>query len=165
MRRLVKFKFLLVLVTILFGCGSSRKAVYSDKNVIREDSTWKNLSYLHGTKVRLTDLVSTDMGIKIRYTRYDTGKPNDDVTGLPPVEEEGEVELDFNQDRKTDADVADSTQTKVSEESVYKTEETSHYQEAAERDETDLFKDIKGVAICTAILLFVLMIYRQKKTD
>lgn len=154
---------LVALVAILFGCGSSKTTVISEENIVHEDTTWKNLSYLHGMKVKLTDMVSTDMGVRIRYTKYDTSKPKDKETGLPPVEEEGEIGLDFNQEQKTDADVADSTQFQSDGGSSSRTESDKSTEEVKEREETNVINDLKWLAILIVVIAVILTIYRLRK--
>lgn len=145
----------------LCGCGSSRKTFRSEENIVREDTTWKALSYLHGNKVRLTDMVSTDMGVRIKYIKYDTDKPKDQVTGLPPIKEEGEVTLDFNREQNTDTEVTDSTYVQSDEGSYSQTESDTSTEEIKEREETDILNDLKWIAVLAVAILVALTIYRK----
>lgn len=148
---------------ILYGCGSNRKAVYTEDYTVRADTSWKTLSYLHGKSTKLTDIATTDMGIKIKYTRYDTDKSKDAVTGLQPIEEEGEVEIMVNREQKTDTVVADSTHIHADIKSLSKTETGTSVNSVTEHEETNIFNDLKWAAFALLSLALLLMLNKCKR--
>ena len=81
---------------LLFACGSSHKAVKSDTEVIRKDSTSESVNIVHGSSTSLRELITTNGSYVIDFRVYDTRKPPDSLTGKPPLLADGHVEGDFS---------------------------------------------------------------------
>ena len=78
---------------LLFGsCGSSHKAVKSDVEVIRKDSTGESVNIVHGSATSLRELITTNGNYVIDFRVYDTRKPPDSLTGKPPLLADGQIE-------------------------------------------------------------------------
>mgnify|MGYP000078477134 CR=1 FL=1 len=82
---------------LLFACGSSHKAVKSDTEVIRKDSTSESVNIVHGSTTSLRELITTNGSYVIDFRIYDTRKPPDSLTGKPPLLADGQIEGNFNQ--------------------------------------------------------------------
>ena len=94
---------------LLFGsCGSSHKAVKSDVEVIRKDSTSESVNIVHGSSTSLRELITTNGSYVIDFRVYDTRKPPDSLTGKPPLLADGPIEGDFSKNRKKETATKDS---------------------------------------------------------
>ena len=90
---------LLLLAVLLSACGSTRKCTETEARQFRTDSAGEELKAFQTNNVDLTDLVRTDLDIRIDFVRYDTDKPTNPETGLPPVKETGQVTVDVGRQR------------------------------------------------------------------
>lgn len=100
------FMILLALLTTT-GCNC-KKSVVSETIVNRNVRESEKINSVQETSVRLSDLIRTDCGIRINYTRYDSSKPPDSVTNKPPIVEDGEIDITFNQEQKTNVCIEDN---------------------------------------------------------
>ena len=104
---------------LLFGsCGSSHKAVKSDTEVIRKDSTSESVNIVHGSSTSLSELITTNGNYVIDFRIYDTRKPPDSLTGKPPLLADGHVEGDFSKNRKKETTTKDCTEVKADKETT-----------------------------------------------
>ena len=103
---------------LLFACGSSHKAVKSDTEVIRKDSTRESVNIVHGSSTSLRELITTNGSYVIDFRVYDTRKPPDSLTGKPPLLADGHVEGDFNKNREKETAIKDSTKVKANKETT-----------------------------------------------
>lgn len=162
--RRLKYTMLVVYALLaLCGCGSSRKVVYSEESIVREDTTWRNVSYLHGMTVRLSDVVGTHAGVKIRYTKYDTDKPSVPETGLPPVLETGEVDVALDQVQNIEVSAVDSTRVQEEAGASSAMQGSTRDRKTTEREETNLFKYISHIITGIIVLLALTWMYKLYK--
>ena len=117
------FIILLALITTT-GCNC-KKSVVSESVVDRNVRESEKINSVQETSVRLADLIRTDCGIRINYTRYDSSKPPDSVTNKPPIVEDGEIDITFNQEQKTNVCIEDN-----------KAVDTDKEKDETEREET-----------------------------
>lgn len=99
---------MLILLFIMTGCTSKRSSI-ANTVIEQEEIKEEKLSILAGRDIKLSDLIETDMGIRINYVRYDSSKPPDSTTNKPPVIEEGSVDLTLNQKHESGSNIRDST--------------------------------------------------------
>lgn len=150
---------LLLLVLLLCGCGSSRKAERSDTAVSEQTQTdIRQLAY-HGTQLKLTDFVKKDMTIHFRWVKYDTDK-EPDAQGNYPKEAEGEGEIDFQGIEELDIIQNDSTQVETEADFSQEVEAEEHSQSESEKKETTVFEDMTWLIIAIVILLLVVWIVK-----
>lgn len=150
---------LLLLVLLLCGCGSSRKAERSDTAVSEQtQADIRQLAY-HGTQLKLTDFVKKDMTIHFRWVKYDTDKAPD-ADGNYPKEAEGEGEIDFQGIEELDVTQKDSTQVENDVDISNKSETEEHSQSESEKEETTVFEDMTWLIIAIVILLLVVWIVK-----
>ena len=152
---------LLLLVLLMTGCGSSRKAQRTDTDVFVKTDTEFRQSVLQGTGIRLTDLVKKDMTIHFRWVEYDTDKAPD-AEGNYPKAGEGSGEVDFQADGVTDIVLNDSTRTNTEVQRSGEVDVKERSQNESEHEETDIFDDITWLIITIVILLLVLWFFRRK---
>ena len=152
---------LLLLVLLLCGCGSSRKAERSDTAVSEQtQADIRQLAY-HGTQLKLTDFVKKDMTIHFRWVKYDTDKAPD-AEGNYPKEAEGEGEIDFQGIEELDITQNNSTQVETEADFLHEAEAEEHSQSESEREETEIFGDLTGFCFSFFILILVVLIARGK---
>ena len=152
---------LLLLVLLLCGCGSSRKAERSDTAVSEQtQADIRQLAY-HGTQLKLTDFVKKDMTIHFRWVKYDTDK-TPDAEGNYPKAGEGSGEVDIHTDEVLDIAQCDSTQTETEADFSHEAESEKHTQIESEREDTDVFNDLTWLIIAIIILLLVVSFVRRK---
>lgn len=124
-RSVLAAPFMMLLLLMATACNSKKTMVsetVSERNV-RES---EKMNSVQETDIRLTDLIRTDCGIRINYTRYDSSKPPDSLTNRPPVIEDGNIDITFNQEQNTNVDVDDR-----------KSVDTDKKKEETEREETE----------------------------
>ena len=152
---------LLLLVLLLCGCGSSRKAERSDTAVSEQtQADIRQLAY-HGTQLKLTDFVKKDMTIHFRWVKYDTDKAPD-AEGNYPKAGEGSGEVDIHADEMLDIAQCDSTQTETEADFSHEAESEEHTQIESEREDTDVFNDLTWLIIAIIILLLAVGFVRRK---
>mgnify|MGYP007072492215 CR=1 FL=1 len=123
---------------LLFGsCGSSHKAVKSDVEVIRKDSTSESVNIVYGSSTSLSELITTNGNYVINFRIYDTRKPPDSLTGKPPLLADGHVE--------TTSDIHEKTKTEG----------------VKEKKESTLPKQIGFACVCVTVLIVVILIVKH----
>ncbi len=152
---------LLLLVLLMTGCGSSRKAQRTDTEVSVKTDTEFRQSVLQGTGIRLTDLVRKDMTIHLRWVKYDTDKAPD-AEGNYPKSGEGSGEVGFHANGVTDIVLNDSTRTDTEVQRSGEAKSEEHTQNESEHEETDIFNDMTWLIIAIVILLLVVWFVRRK---
>lgn len=152
---------LLLLVLLMTGCGSSRKAQRTDTDVSVKTETDIRQSVLQGAGIRLTDLVKKNMTIHFRWVKYDTDKAPD-AEGNYPKAGEGSGEVGFQANGVTDIVLNDSTRTNTEVQSSGEAEAKEHTQNESEHEETDSFNDMTWLIIAIVILLLVVWFVRRK---
>ena len=152
---------LLLLVLLLCGCGSSRKAERSDTFVSEHTEADIRQSACFGSTIKLTDFVKKDMTIHFRWVKYDTDKAPD-AEGNYPKAGEGSGEVDIHADEMLDIAQCDSTQVETEADFSHEAESEEHTQIESEREETDIFNDWTWLIIAIIILLLVVCMVRRK---
>ena len=150
---------LLLLVLLMTGCGSSRKAQQTNTELSVQTETDIRQSVLQGTGIRLTDLVKKDMTIHFRWVKYDTDKAPD-AEGNYPKAGEGSGEVGFQADGVTDIVLNDSTRTDTEMQRSGEAEAKERSQNESERKETDIFDDMIWLIIAIVILLLAICFVR-----
>ena len=152
---------LLLLVLLLCGCGTSRKAEQSDTAVSAQtEADIRQLAY-HGSQIKLTDFVKKDMTIRFHWVKFDTDK-KPDAEGNYPKMGEGSGEVDFHEDEVLDMEQNDSTQVESGANISHEAEAEEHSQSESEREETDIFNDMTWLIIAIVILLLVVCFVKRK---
>ena len=147
---------------LLFGsCGSSHKAVKSDVEVIRKDSTGESVNIVHGSATSLRELITTNGNYVIDFRVYDTRKPPDSLTGKPPLLADGHVEGDFSKNKRKETATKDSTEVKADKETTSNTREENRSETIKEKKESTLLKQIGFVCVCVTVLLVVMLIVKH----
>ena len=147
---------------LLFGsCGSSHKAVKSDVEVIRKDSTGESVNIVHGSATSLRELITTNGNYVIDFRIYDTRKPPDSLTGKPPLLADGHVEGDFSKNKRKETATKDSTEVKADKETTTNTREENRSETIKEKKESTLLKQIGFVCVCVTVLLVVMLIVKH----
>ncbi len=152
---------LLLLVLLMTGCGSSRKAQRTDTEVSVKTDTEFRQSVLQGTGIRLTDFVKKDMTIRFHWVKFDTDK-KPDAEGNYPKMGEGSGEVDFHEDEILDMEQNDSTQVESGANLSHEAEAEEYSQSESEREETDIFNDMTWLIIAIVILLLVVCFVKRK---
>ena len=152
---------LLLLVLLMTGCGSSRKAQRADTELSVQTETEFRQSVLQATGIRLTDLVKKDMTIHFRWVKYDTDKVPD-AEGNYPKAGEGSGEVGFQANGVTDIVLNDSIRTDTEVQRSGEAEAKERSQNESEREEADIFNDMTWSIIAIVILLFVICFVRRK---
>nr|DAK02218.1 MAG TPA: Lysis protein [Caudoviricetes sp.] len=146
---------------LLLSCGSSHKAVKSDAEVIRKDSTSESVNIVHGSSTSLSELITANGNYVIDFRIYDTRKPPDSLTGKPPLLADGHVEGDFNKKEDKQTVVADTTSVKVDKRTTSNTREEKRSETIKERKESTLLKQIGFACVCVTVLLVVMLIVKH----
>ena len=152
---------LLLLVLLLCGCGSSRKAERSDTFVSEHTEADIRQSACFGSTIKLTDIVKKDMTIHFRWVKYDTDKAPD-AEGNYPKAGEGSGEVDIHADEMLDIAQCDSTQVETEADFSHEAESEEHTQIESEREDTDIFNDLTWLIIAVIILLLAVGFVRCK---
>lgn len=152
---------LFLLVLLLCGCGSSRKAERSDTAVSEHTEADIRQSACFGSTIKLTDFVKKDMTIHFRWVKYDTDKAPD-AEGNYPKAGEGSGEVDIHTDEVLDIAQCDNTQTKTEADFSHEAESEEHTQIESEREDTDIFNDLTWLIIAIVILLLVVSFAKRK---
>lgn len=150
---------LLLLVLLLCGCGSSRKAERSDTFVSEHTEADIRQSACFGSTIKLTDFVKTDMTVRFHWVRFDTDK-SPDAAGNYPKEAEGDGEIDFKGIEELDVTQNDSTQVETEADFSHEAEAEEHSQSESEKKETTVFEDMTWLIIAIVILLLVVWIVK-----
>lgn len=146
---------------LLFACGSSHKAVKSDTEVIRKDSTSESVNIVHGSTTSLRELITTNGSYVIDFRIYDTRKPPDSLTGKPPLLADGHVEGDFNKNEKKETVVNDSTEVKADKEATSTKHEETKTEEVKDKKESTLPEQIGFACVCVTVLIVVMLVVRK----
>ena len=147
---------------LLFGsCGSSHKAVKSDVEVIRKDSTSESVNIVYGSSTSLSELITTNGNYVINFRIYDTRKPPDSLTGKPPLLADGHVEADFSKNRNKETATKDSTKVKADKETTSDIREENRSETIKEKKESMLPKQIGFVCVCVTVLIVVILIVKH----
>ena len=147
---------------LLFGsCGSSHKAVKSDVEVIRKDSTSESVNIVYGSSTSLSELITTNGNYVINFRIYDTRKPPDSLTGKPPLLADGHVEGDFSKNRKKETATNDSTEVKADKETTSDIHEKTKTEGVKEKKESTLPKQIGFACVCVTVLIVVMLIVKH----
>lgn len=152
---------LFLLVLLLCGCGSSRKAERSDTAVSEQTEAELHQTAFQGSGIRLTDFVKKDMTIRFHWVKFDTDK-KPDAEGNYPKMGEGSGEVDFHEDELLNVEQNDSTQVESGANLSHEAEAEEHSQSESEREETDIFNDMTWLIIAIVILLLVVWLVRRK---
>ena len=151
---------LLLLVLLLCGCGSSRKAERSDTFVSEHTEADIRQSACFGSTIKLTDFVKTDMTVRFHWVRFDTDK-EPDAQGNYPKEAEGDGEIDFKGVEELDIIQNDSTQVETEADFSHEAEAEEHSQSESESEETDIFGDIAWLCFSCVILMLIVWFVRR----
>ena len=146
---------------LLFACGSSHKAVKSDTEVIRKDSTSESVNIVHGSSTSLSELITTNSNYVIDFCIYDTRKPPDSLTGKPPLLADGHVEGDFSKNKRKETATKDCTEVKVDKEATSTKHEETKTEGVKDKKESTLLKQIGFACVCVTVLLVVVLIIRK----
>lgn len=126
MERCVFASPIMILLALLTTTGCNcKKSVVSETVVERNVRESEKINSVQEMSVRLSDLIRTDCGIRINYTRYDSSKPPDSATNKPPIVEDGEIDITFNQEQNTNVGIEDN-----------KAVDTDKEKDETEREET-----------------------------
>ena len=151
---------ILLLVLLLCGCGSSRKAERSDTFVSEHTEADIRQSACFGSTIKLTDFVKTDMTVRFHWVRFDTDK-EPDAQGNYPKEAEGEGEIDFQGIEELDITQNDSTQVETEADFSQEAEAEEHSQSESESEETEIFSDIAWLCFSCIILILIVWFVRR----
>ncbi len=146
---------------LLFACGSSHKAVKSDTEVIRKDSTSESVNIVHGSTTSLRELITTNGNYVIDFRIYDTRKPPDSLTGKPPLLADGHVEGDFSKNKRKETATKDSTEVKVDKETTSTKHEETKTEGVKEKKESTLLKQIGFACVCVTVLIIVSLLAKK----
>ena len=147
---------------LLFGsCGSSHKAVKSDVEVIRKDSTSESVNIVHGSSTSLRELITTNGSYVIDFRVYDTRKPPDSLTGKPPLLADGHIEGDFSKNRKKETATKDSTEVKTDKDITSDIYEKKRSETIKEKKESTLLKQIGFACVYVTVLIVVMLIVKH----
>ena len=161
-QRIYFWIFVAVVLLLLFGsCGSSHKAVKSDTEVIRKDSTSETVNIVHGSSISLSELITTNGNYVIDFRIYDTRKPPDSLTGKSPLLADGHVEGDFNKKEDRQTVVADTTSVKADKRTISNIREEKRSETIKEKKESTLLKQIGFACVCVTVLLVVMLIVKH----
>lgn len=152
---------LFLLVLLMCSCGSSRKAERNEMSSTAMQKVDYNQVLFQSSKIKLTDSVKKDMTVRFHWVKFDTDK-EPDAEGNYPKMGEGSGEVDFHEDELLNIVQSDSTQVESEAEFSHETEHEKHSQVESEREETDIFNDIKWLIIAIVILLLVVCFVKRK---
>lgn len=146
---------------LLFACGSSHKAVKSDTEVIRKDSTRESVNIVHGSSTSLSELIATNGNYVIDFRVYDTRKPPDSLTGKPPLLADGHVEGNFNKNEKKETVINDSTEVKADRHTTSDIHAEKRSETIKDKKESTLPEQIGFACVCVTVLLVVMLVVRK----
>lgn len=151
---------LLLLVLLLCSCGSSRLMQQTDTAVsVQNDAEIRQLAF-HGSQIKLTDLVKTDMTIRFHWVKFDTDK-EPDAQGNYPKEAEGDGVIDFKGVEELDIIQNDSTQVETEADFSHEEEAEEHSQSESKIEETTIFEDITWLCFSCIILMLIVWFVRR----
>lgn len=165
-QRIYIWMLIAIALLLLFGsCGSSHKAVKSDTEVIRKDSTSESVNIVYGSTTSLSELITTNGSYVIDFRIYDTRKPPDSLTGKPPLLADGHVEGDFSKNEKKETATKDCTEVKADKETTSDIHEKTKTEGVKEKKESTLPKQIGFACVCVTVLIVVVLIVKHWRNN
>ncbi len=147
---------------LLFACGSSHKAVKSDTEVIRKDSTSESVNIVHGSTTSLRELITTNGSYVIDFRIYDTRKPPDSLTGKPPLLADGQIEGNFNQAKDKKSVINDTIKLNADKKRSSDIHEKEYTEMMKDKRESKLLEQI--VLTCVSVTILIIVALLAKKT-
>ena len=165
-QRIYIWMLIAIALLLLFGsCGSSHKAVKSDTEVIRKDSTSESVNIVYGSTTSLSELITTNGSYVIDFRIYDTRKPPDSLTGKPPLLADGHAEGDFSKNEKKETATKDCTEVKADKETTSDIHEKTKTEGVKEKKESTLPKQIGFACVCVTVLIVVVLIAKHWRNN
>lgn len=165
-QRIYIWMLIAIALLLLFGsCGSSHKAVKSDTEVIRKDSTSESVNIVYGSTTSLSELITTNGSYVIDFRIYDTRKPPDSLTGKPPLLADGHIEGDFSKNEKKETATKDCTEVKADKETTSDIHEKTKTEGVKEKKESTLPKQIGFACVCVTVLIVVVLIAKHWRNN
>ena len=152
---------------LLFACGSSHKAVKSDTEVIRKDSTSESVNIVHGSTTSLRELITTNGSYVIDFRIYDTRKPPDSLTGKPPLLADGQIEGNFNQAKDKKSVIKDTIKLNADKKRSSDIHEKEYTEMMKDKRESKLLEQIVLTCVSGAVLVVIVLavVRRQRGND
>ena len=152
---------------LLFACGSSHKAVKSDTEVIRKDSTSESVNIGHGSTTSLRELITTNGSYVIDFRIYDTRKPPDSLTGKPPLLADGQIEGNFNQAKDKKSVINDTIKLNADKKRSSDIHEKEYTEMMKDKRESKLLEQIVLTCVSGAVLVVIVLavVRRQRGND
>ena len=152
---------------LLFACGSSHKAVKSDTEVIRKDSTSESVNIVHGSTTSLRELITTNGSYVIDFRIYDTRKPHDSLTGKPPLLADGQIEGNFNQAKDKKSVINDTIKLNADKKRSSDIHEKEYIEMMKDKRESKLLEQIVLTCVSGAVLVVIVLavVRRQRGND
>lgn len=152
---------------LLFACGSSHKAVKSDTEVIRKDSTSGSVNIVHGSTTSLRELITTNGSYVIDFRIYDTRKPPDSLTGKPPLLADGQIEGNFNQAKDKKSVINDTIKLNADKKRSSDIHEKEYTEMMKDKRESKLLEQIVLTCVSGAVLVVIVLavVRRQRGND
>ena len=152
---------------LLFACGSSHKAVKSDTEVIRKDSTSESVNIVHGSTTSLRELITTNGSYVIDFRIYDTRKPPDSLTGKPPLLADGQIEGNFNQAKDKKSVINDTIKLNADKKRSSDIHEKEYIEMMKDKRESKLLEQIVLTCVSGAVLVVIVLavVRRQRGND
>ena len=152
---------------LLFACGSSHKAVKSDTEVIRKDSTGESVNIVHGSTTSLRELITTNGSYVIDFRIYDTRKPPDSLTGKPPLLADGQIEGNFNQAKDKKSVINDTIKLNADKKRSSDIHEKEYTEMMKDKRESKLLEQIVLACVSGAVLVVIVLavVRRQRGND
>lgn len=152
---------------LLFACGSSHKAVKSDTEVIRKDSTRESVNIVYGSSTSLSELITTNSNYVIDFCIYDTRKPPDSLTGKPPLLADGQIEGNFNQAKDKKSVINDTIKLNADKKRSSDIHEKEYTEMMKDKRESKLLEQIVLTCVSGAVLVVIVLavVRRQRGND
>ena len=152
---------------LLFACGSSHKAVKSDTEVIRKDSTSESVNIVHGSTTSLRELITTNGSYVIDFRIYDTRKPPDSLTDKPPLLADGHIEGNFNQAKDKKSVINDTIKLNADKKRSSDIHEKEYTEMMKDKRESKLLEQIVLTCVSGAVLVVIVLavVRRQRGND
>lgn len=156
--------FIILLMSAICSCGSSKKAQKQSEVVKIETSTKSadSSSVIKDYLITATDSNSEDLDVTI--TEYDTALPVDSATKKPPIKKEIKVSKKRNSHKTSEHKQEEKREAKSEVSEVVHVQDSINVEAVKEKHETTVPKQIGGVvwAVCVLIGLIIVRFMIRK---
>jgi len=154
-----------IALCLFSGCKSKQDFSWNEKKDIElKRSQWEEQRLGVAVNRAIEKAFKQRLNIHIEQTKYDTDKPPDSLTGLPPVSEINHIDLT----NETDATEKETEKRVISETKEFTQEENQSDQTVTgvkQRTETDTgysFPVVWGIVLAIALVILIYLKWKRK---